>query len=124
VIEFPDLSFCLCLEIYHQLDMVRHPGIGLGLLLVTVTAIALGLTAFANTTTNQAFACGLDDLTSCFNQVGASSGGYHAGHADARYDHDNGFAYNNVAQCCHSQSWDDEFQNGYSTQWNILQLCY
>jgi hypothetical protein len=35
--------------------------------------------------------------------------------------HDNGLQYNPVAACCHPQSWDDEFHQGYSTQWNVYQ---
>jgi hypothetical protein len=82
--------------------------------------LLLGLTAFANTATNQAFACSLNDLTSCFN-AGASSGGYYAGQQDAIYDHDHSLAYNNVAACCHSPDWNDQFSSGYNQEWNILQ---
>jgi hypothetical protein len=44
-----------------------------------------------------------------------------AGQQDAIYDHDNGLAYNPVAACCHSPDWDNQFENGYSSQWNSYQ---
>ena len=37
----------------------------------------------------RAYACGPDDLTSCFNQ-GSDNSGYYAGQQDATYDHNNG----------------------------------
>jgi len=37
---------------------------------------------------------------------------------DAVYDHEHSLAYNNVAACCHSDYWTNDFHRGYETQWN------
>ena len=81
----------------------------------------LGLTVLT-TTTNQAFACGLDNVADCFS-AGASSGGYYAGQQDAIYDHDHSNQYNPVGQCygCHTPDYWNNFRQGYDTEWNSYQ---
>ena len=94
---------------------------------IMTTALALlllGFAAIGNTTTNQAFACGLDNIQDCFSAVGASSGGYYAGQQDAIYDHDHNLVYNPQPQqvnIYHPAGYDEQFRQGYDNQWNSYQ---
>ncbi|MGC2574185.1 MAG: hypothetical protein WA364_21945 [Candidatus Nitrosopolaris sp.] len=84
--------------------------------ILTTIPLVLLLGTIANTTTQNAFACGLDNLGSCFG--GLDNNGYQAGISDTAYDHDNSLVYNPQPQCCHSDDYIHNFHDGYDHQWN------
>jgi len=88
-----------------------------------LAASLLGLTAITNATTNQAFACGLDNIADCFSAGASSGNGYYAGQQDAIYDHDHNLVYNPQPQVnvYHPVGYADQFRQGYDNQWNSYQ---
>ncbi len=80
------------------------------LLLAVVATLGIGQVG-------KTWACGLDDLQSCFGGVGTSP--YFQGEQDGIYDHEHGLVYNPVGQC--STCNGEDFENGYSAGWSQSQ---
>jgi len=91
---------------------------------IMLAASLLGLTAITNATTNQAFACGLDNIADCFSAGASSGNGYYAGQQDAIYDHDHNLVYNPQPQVnvYHPVGYADQFRQGYDNQWNLTKV--
>jgi hypothetical protein len=81
---------------------------------VLLLAIAAATIGAGQVGKNKVYACGLDDISSCFGGIGTSP--YAAGEQDGIWDHQHGLVYNPVGQC--STCSDEDFQNGYSAGWN------
>jgi hypothetical protein len=84
-------------------------------LLLAIITVGIGQIGSA-----KVYACALTDLGSCFSGIGATDA-FAAGQQDAIYDHDHSLAYNNIAACCHSPDWNDQFSSGYNQEWNQYQ---
>ena len=107
--------------------------------LILPTLPLLGLTAIANTTTNQALAwgywhgggdsCCSDNVQTspcCDQRISIGTDGFDQGIADATYDHQNGLTYNPIGNClsCHSPDYWNNFREGYQHQWDTYQSTH
>src|SRR5215831_19953579 len=82
------------------------------------TVLLLAVAAMGQIGSVKVYACDLTDLGSCLS---GTTNPYVAGQQDAIYDHNNGNAYHPMAACCHSDDYDQQFAQGYNTEWNQYQ---
>jgi hypothetical protein len=84
---------------------------------VLLLAIAAATIGAGQVGKNKVYACGLDDISSCFGGIGTSP--YYQGQQDGIWDHEHGLVYNPVGQC--STCAGEDFSRGYSDGWNSYQ---
>jgi len=84
----------------------------------TVLVLLLAVAAMGQIGSVKVYACDLTDLGSCLS---GTTNPYVAGQQDAVYDSTHGLAYHPMAACCHSDDYDQQFAQGYNTDWNQYQ---